>query len=67
MNIFTIFFLPNFSQNILQNAPNCTIFKNFSRGSMPPNPPSKRVASLRAMQIPRLLQKYFEHPPPPPK
>ena len=33
---------------------------------MPPNPPSKRVASprIRAMQIPPLFQKNFEPPPP---
>ena len=30
---------------MLQNAPNCTIQKNFFRGSMPPNPPSKRMAT----------------------
>ena len=36
-------------------------FKNFSRRSMPANPPSKRVA-LRAMQIPPLFQKNFEPP-----
>ena len=30
MNIFTKFY-----QNILQNAPNCTIFKNFLRGMLP--------------------------------
>ena len=34
MNIFTIFF----SQNILQNAPNCTIFKNFLGGACPQTP-----------------------------
>ena len=34
-------------------------FKIFFRGSMPPNPPSKRVALPRAMQIPPLLQKIY--------
>ena len=66
MNIFTIFFL----QNILQNAPNCTIFKNFLGGVCPRTPIANawlRHAlhmALRAMQIPQLLQKYFEPPPP---
>ena len=36
-------------------------FKKISRGSMHPNPPSKRVAN-RAIQIPPLFQKYFESP-----
>ena len=31
---------------MLQNAPNCTI-QNFFRESMPPNPPSKRMATPR--------------------
>ena len=31
---------------MLQNAPNCTIQKFFS-GSMPPKPPSKRMATPR--------------------
>ena len=34
MKIFTILFL----QNILQNAPNCTIFKNFLGGAYPRTP-----------------------------
>ena len=40
---------------MLQNAPDCTIQK-FLGGSMPPNPPSKRVATPRVAS-----------PPPPPK
>ena len=42
---FYNFFGQNLSKNILQNAPNCTILLKFSCGSMPPSPPSKRVAS----------------------
>ena len=38
MNIFTIILLQNFSKNILQNAPNCTIFKNFLGGTCPRTP-----------------------------
>ena len=30
-----------------QNAPNCSIQKKNFRGSMPPNPPSKRLATPR--------------------
>ena len=40
---------------MLQNAPNCTIQNYFFRGSMPPNPPSKRVATPRVAS---------PHPPP---
>ena len=64
MNIFTIIFLQNFSK-IFSKLHH---LKKISRGSMPPNPPNKRVASLhgmalRAMQIPPLLQKKFEPSP----
>ena len=38
-------------ENMLHNAPNCTI-KFFFRGSMPPNPPSKRVAMPRVASPP---------------
>ena len=38
MKIFTIFFGQNLSKNILQNAPNCTIFKNFLVGACPQTP-----------------------------
>ena len=38
MKIFTIFFGQNLSKNILQNAPNCTIFLKFSRGACPQTP-----------------------------
>ena len=60
---FCIFFY-----NILAKySPKRTKLHHFlknSRGSMSPNPPSKRVATPRAMQIPPLFQKYFEPPPP---
>ena len=56
-----------------QNTPNkCTKlhhFKKFSRGSMPPNPPSNahgfamRSMSLRDMQIPKSQKKNFLAPP----
>ena len=37
MNIFTIFFY-NILANILQNAPNCTILKNFLGEHAPESP-----------------------------
>ena len=37
---------------MLQNAPNCTIPKNNFWGSMPPNPPSKRMATPRVASPP---------------
>ena len=41
MVIFGIFLKTKSDQNIHQNAPNCTILKNFiGEGGMPPNPPS---------------------------
>ena len=36
---------------MLQNAPDCTIQKKF-RGSMPPNPPSKRMATPSVANLP---------------
>ena len=45
-------------------------FKKFSRGSMPPNPPSKRVASPRAAwhfapcKYPHYCGKFLNPPPP---
>ena len=46
MNIFTIKFckrksFTKFCQNILQNAPNCIIFKNFLGGICPRTPLAK--------------------------
>ena len=45
--------------NILQNAPNCTIFKNFSVEHVP-EPPNKRVA-----KYPHFSKIYLTPPPPP--
>ena len=56
--------------NIHQNAPNCTIYKNFLRGHAP-EPPSiaygfaMRSMSLRDMQISKSQKKKFLAPPPP--
>ena len=41
MVLLEIFQSKKSDPNIHQNAPNCTIFKIFSRGGMPPNPPPK--------------------------
>ena len=43
---------------MLQNAPNCTIPKKFW-GSMPPNPPSKRMATPRVASPPPKKKKTF--------
>ena len=40
---------------MLQNAPNCTIPKNNFWGSMPPNPPSKRMATPRVASPPKKI------------
>ena len=50
MNIFTIF-LTKLRQNILQNAPNCTILKFFSGGPCP-RTPSKRHYSKNNFNAP---------------
>ena len=69
MVLLEIFQSKKSDPNIHQNAPNCTIFKNFSRRSMPPNLPSKahgfamRSMSLRGMQISK-SQKHNSWPPP---
>ena len=44
MNIFTIFFLPNFSKIFSKTHQIAPFLKNFS-GGMPPNPPNKRAAA----------------------
>ena len=36
---------------MLQNAPNCTIPQKNFRGSMPPNPPSKHMATQRVASL----------------
>ena len=65
INQVIIFVLTIFYQNILQNVPNCIIFKNFLGGAYTPNSPSKRVALPRKYSP--TFQKYFEPPPPPPE
>ena len=60
MNIFTKFY-----QNILQNAPNCTILKNFLRGMLPLANAWLRHAlhgALRHANTPTFTKK-FEPPP----
>ena len=52
-----IFLKTKSDQNIHQNAPNCTILKKNSWGSMPPNPPSKAT-------FPNLKKKFLALPPP---
>ena len=51
-------------ENMLQNAPNCTIQKHF-RGSMPPNPPIKRLATPRVAstqkKLPPLANPVYAH------
>ena len=49
--IFLDFLRVKMYENMLQNAPICTI-KHFFRGSMPPNPPSKSVATPRVASPP---------------
>ena len=63
--IFLDFLKVKIYENMLQNAPNCTI-KIFLGGSMPPNPPSKRVATPPVETTyppPPLLRNLFENPP----
>ena len=61
--IFKIIFLTKILAKYSLKRTKLHHFKKFSRGRMPPNPPTKRVASPRAMQIPPLFQKNFEPPP----
>ena len=56
MNIFTIFFLQNFSKIFSKMHQIAPFLKIFSE-RMPPNLPSKS-----AWRIPPLFQKYFEPP-----
>ena len=55
-DIFRLFESKIFFENMLQNAPNCTIQKEIS-GKHAPKPPSKRMATPRVAS----------HPPPPKK
>ena len=59
MVIFNKFLKTKSDPNIHQNALNCTILKKNSRGSMPPNPPSKTTCKL-----PNLKKKNSRPPPP---
>ena len=67
MNIFTIIFLQNFSK-IFSKTHQIAPFLKFSWGSIPPNPPSKRVALPRAAwrfapcKYPHFYKKKFEPP-----
>ena len=68
MNIFTIFFLQNFSKIFSKTHQIVSFLKIFS-GEHAPEPPyqtrgfATRCMARSAMQIPPLLQKYFEPPP----
>ena len=71
MNIFTSFFFTKFKQNILQNVPNCTIFKNFLGGACPrtliPNEwlAMPRAAwSLAPFKYPDFSKNILNTPPP---
>ena len=61
MNICTKVFLTKLQQNILQNAPKCTIL-NFFGGKHSAEPPSKRVTSPRVSQIPPFSKIYLNPP-----
>ena len=58
--LFLDFLKVKIYENMLQNAPNCTIHFFFRR-SMPPNPPSKRMATPRVASPPP--QKKILSPP----
>ena len=62
MVLFEIFKSKKSDPNIHQNAPNCTIYKKFSRGCMPPNPPSI-AHGFATCKFPNLRKKFL--PPPP--
>ena len=51
--IFSDFLKVKIYENMLQNAPNCTIQKNVCGEACPaPNPPSKRMATPRVASPP---------------
>ena len=72
MNIFTIFFLPNFSKIFSKTHQIAPFFKIFS-GELAPESLSKRVASPRASwryvpcKYPHFSKNILNPPPPPPK
>ena len=67
INIFAICILQNFSK-IFSKTHQISLFLSISRGTMPPNPPNKRVAfatrcmAQSAMQKTPLFKKYLEPP-----
>ena len=68
MSIIRDFFKTQSDQNIHQNAPNCTILKNFLGGA-PPNPPDKAHGfAMRSMSLCDIQssksKKIFLGPPP---
>ena len=63
MNIFTILFLQNFNK-IFSKTHQIAPFFKFSRGSIPPDPPSMQYHTYHHANIPT-FPKYFEPPPPP--
>ena len=69
MVIFEYFLKTRSDQNIHQNAPNCTILKNFLEGACPRTPLTQRMASPCAAcrfvtcKFPNLKKKILDHPP----
>ena len=63
MNVFTIYFFSKFLQNILQNAPNCTIIKNFLGGACPRTP--WQVRGKAPCKYPHFSKNILNPPPPP--
>ena len=70
MTIFLIIFFNKILAKYSLKRTKLHHFKKFSRGSMPPNPPSKRVASPRAAwrfapcKYPHFSRKNLKPPPP---
>ena len=66
------FFKDKSDQNIHQNAPNCTILKNFLGGACPRTPLTKRMASpcaacrFATCKFPNLKKKFLAPPLPNP-
>ena len=72
MILFEIFLSKKSDPNIHQNAPNCTIFKNFLGGACPRTPLAKRMASpcaaccFATCKFPNLKKKILGPPLPNP-
>ena len=62
MVLFEKILSQKFDPNIHQNAPNCTIFRNFLGGGMPRNPPSK-AHGFATCKFPNLKKKNLAPPP----